>query len=176
MLKKFFFLVGIALVAFAVMMATTGQAKLTLESEALLSASTSEVWQHLVAVEDWHNWWPGVESARVTPALQAGALLDLVLKGDSSRKPARVETVTVERRLGWIRSGVLGSTTHTGLRLIPLGEETRVSMTIAIHGPQAFLARLSARDKLTAYQQAVLESLRLHLEQAAVELKDLEAQ
>lgn len=163
MLRKIVTFGGVLLAAFVVMMLTTDQAELSLESEILLPASSAAVWERVSVVEHWSDWWPGIETARVTPALQSGAILDLVLAGDASRQPAIVQTVIAERRLSWVRSGVLGSTTQTSLRMSDEETHSRVVMVITIHGPQAFLARITAKDKLKAYQQAVLEALRLSL-------------
>lgn len=163
MLRKIVTLGAVLLAAFVLLMLTTDQAELSLESEILLPVSSAAVWERLSAVERWSDWWPGIETARVTPALQSGAILDLVLAGDASRQPAIVQTVIAERRLSWVRSGVLGSTTQTSLRISDEETHCRVVMVITLHGPQAFLARLTARDKFKAYQQAVLEALRLSL-------------
>lgn len=163
MLRKIVTLGGVLLAAFVVMMLTTDQAEFSLESEILLPVSSAAVWERLSEVVHWPDWWPGIEAVRVTPALQSGAILDLVLAGDASRQPAVVQTVIAERRLSWVRSGVLGSTTQTSLRMSDEETHSRVVMMITIHGPQAFLARITSGDKFRAYQQAVLEALRLSL-------------
>ncbi|WP_305046105.1 SRPBCC family protein [Geoalkalibacter sp.] len=163
MLRKLLILSSLLLVAFALMMATTGQVEFAVDHELRLAASPAQVWEVLADVDAWPHWWPGFVAARVTPALHAGARLDLALQGDPGKKPATIETVVAERKLSWVRGGVLGSTTRTSLRLDPVDEETLISMHSAIRGPQAFLARLTSQDKFTAYQQAVLEALRLRV-------------
>ncbi|MDO3379112.1 SRPBCC family protein [Geoalkalibacter halelectricus] len=167
MLRKVLLCVVALLLAFAVMMATTGQAEFFLEDDLVLASSPAEVWEVLSAVEDWPRWWPGFESAKVTPALQMGARLDLVLKGDPSKRPATVETVVNGRKISWVRDGILGSTTHTSLCLDEQGGETLFVIQSRIRGPQAFLARLTARNQFADYHQALLRSLQLQLAEDA---------
>jgi len=170
MLRKLLILGSLVLVAFALMMATTAQVEFAVEQETRLAAAPARVWTELVAVEQWPQWWPGFRAARVTPALHAGARLDLSLQGDPGKKPAIIETVVAERKLSWVRDGVLGSTTRTSLRLTPVEGETLIVMQSSIRGPQAFLARLTSQDHFGAYQQAVLDALRQRLSADAPEV------
>ena len=98
------------------------------------------VWTVLTGVEQWPQWWPGVQGAKVDPALQVGATLTLLLAGNADRSPATVEAVTPARHLVWRRPGVLGSTVRTTLRLEPQGGGALVALESAIVGPQALLA------------------------------------
>ncbi|KIH77108.1 Polyketide cyclase / dehydrase and lipid transport [Geoalkalibacter ferrihydriticus] len=163
MLKKILVCSALLLVAFVVMMTVTGQTEFTREDEVLLATSPAEVWTVLSAVEQWPQWWPGFEAAKVTPALQPGARLDLSLKGDPGSKPAIVETVVPGRKLSWVRDGILGSTTHTSLRLSGATGGTVFVMQSRIRGPQAFLARITSQERFSGYHQAVLKSLQLRL-------------
>jgi len=165
MLKKFAVLLALVLVAFAVMMATTGQTVFSVERSTVVEAPMDQTWNLLVAFSRWHEWWPGVEEAKVTPHLHPGAQFELVLQGDANAPPATIETLVEYKHLSWIREGVLGSSTRTALQLVPLQEGTEVTLVNTIRGPQAFFVRITGRkDDFVAYQQQVLNSMQRELE------------
>jgi uncharacterized protein YndB with AHSA1/START domain len=160
MLKKLAVLLTLTLIAFGVMMATTGQSVFSVEDSIIIETPLEQTWDFLAAVSAWPQWWPGVEAARVVPRLQAGARFELTLQGDAEALPATIESIVRHKQLSWIRDGVLGSSTRTGLRLSAHQHGTEVTLSSTIRGPQAFLARLTGRQNFESYHRQVLEAMR----------------
>ncbi len=159
MLKKIVMVLTVILAAFGLLLATTGQSEFSVADSAVVAATPARAWPLLAGIAAWPQWWPGMVATQLTPALQPGARLDIVLQGDAERRPATVEAVVPERKLSWVRDGVLGSTTRTALLLAAVPTGTRVTLQSTIRGPQSFLARLTSRDQFSAYHRQVLEEL-----------------
>jgi uncharacterized protein YndB with AHSA1/START domain len=160
MLKKLAVLLTLTLIAFGVMMATTGQSVFSVEDSIIIEAPLEQTWDLLAAISAWPQWWPGVESARVIPRLQAGARFELILRGDADAPPATIESLVRHKQLSWIRDGVLGSSTRTALQLTAHQRGAEVTLSSVIRGPQAFLARLTGRQNFESYHRQVLEAMR----------------
>ena len=159
MLKKLAVLLTLVLIAFGVMMATTGQSFFSVEDSIIIETPLEQTWDFLAAVSAWPQWWPGVEAARVVPGLRAGARFELILRGVAAPPPT-IESLVRHKQLSWIRDGVLGSSTRTGLRLSAHQHGTEVTLSSTIRGPQAFLARLTGRQNFESYHRQVLEAMR----------------
>lgn len=121
------------------------------------------VWQLLAAPATWNQWWPGLEAVEAGQGLRPGAPLGLALKGLPERAPAEVLVVVPERELAWRRPGVLGSFSFTRFALLPVGTGTEVTMSSAIVGPQAILARATGRTEFTNYHNRLLLQLAARL-------------
>lgn len=166
MLKKVAVLALLLAVACGVMMLTTREKTFAVENALTVGRPAVEIWQVLAGVERWPSWWPGVEQARLSPAWQAGAALDLVLKGTPEKAPATVEEVVAGKSMAWVRHGIFESFTRTSLRLEPVSGGTRVVLRSFIQGPQAFLAGFTGEEEFARYHQAVLAGLQAYAEQA----------
>lgn len=171
MLKK----LGLLLVALGLalggLLLTSAESRFVTESSLLLPYPAAVVWARLTAVGDWPRWWPGVEKASLAPGWQPGAELGMTLKGDPEQAPAVVMEVSPETVLCWQRPGVLGSQTRTSILLQPLETQTQVLLRSEIVGPQAVLARWSAREDFHRYQELVLAKLSAALQQGATGLQ-----
>ncbi len=139
----------------------------SVETRAEIGRPPAQIWTVLLAVQDWPDWWPGVEKAAIESSWQPGGRLTLVLKKNPERSLARITEVQRSRELAWTRQGVLGSSTFTRWRLLPTAVGTTVYLESRIRGPQAFLARLTGRKTFEKYQQMVLESLKSRLGSSA---------
>jgi len=159
MLKKLAVLLVLLGVAFALMMLTTRHTSFAVVDSLAVARPPEVVWAVLTEIEQWPQWWPGVQEARIAPAWQAGATMEILLKGNPDRSPATLETVAPGRQLAWRRPGVLGSIVRTTLGLEPQAEGTRVVLESAIVGPQAFLARFTGEEEFSRYHRQVLLSL-----------------
>lgn len=166
MLKKVAVLAVFLGMAFGIMMLSTSEKTFEVENSLAIGRPASEIWPVLTDVERWQTWWPGMQKARLQPGWKEGAPLELILKGTPEKKAARVETVTAEKELTWVRCGVLKSVTRTSLRLEPVAGGTRVSLKSFIQGPQAFLAGFTGKEEFARYHEAVLAGLKAFTEQA----------
>lgn len=163
MWKKLLILLLVFGLAFAAMMLTTGQSRFQVSDTLFIESPPDRVWEVVTEIEDWPLWWPGVEKARVTPDLQAGARFTMDLKGNPQKRPAIIEAVIPQRRLSWQREGILKSTAATTLSLQPEPGGSRMTLKTSIRGPQAFLARFTGEQQFAHYHQRVLDSLRSFL-------------
>ena len=161
MLKKIFVLLVILGFSFALMLLTTGESHFEVASHASYPVSQEELWQVLVAVDSWSDWWPGVEESRLVGALSAGSEFHLRLKGMPTKEPAVLIVVRPQNELVWESSGVFGSRAGTRFLLEPDAENSRLTIENFIRGPQAFLARFTGEDAFVKYQQTLLERLAL---------------
>jgi len=166
MLNKTMILAAVLLVALAVMMLCSRGTTFSVGNTLAIEHPVSPVWQALVAVEEWPAWWPGMESAALSPEWREGAVLNLTLKGTPEKSGARVVSVLFEREVVWERDGILGSLTATTLRLDPLSGGVLVTLESSIRGPQAFLARFTGEEEFGAYHHRVLAALDAHLKKA----------
>lgn len=164
MLKKIVVLLVILGFSFALMLLTTGESHFEVASHASFSVSQEELWQVLIAVDSWSDWWPGMEEARLVGALSGGSKIHLRLKGMPTKEPAFLTLVNPQNELVWERSGVFGSRAGTRLTLEPDAEGSRLTIENFIRGPQAFLARFTGEDAFVKYQQTLLERLGLSLQ------------
>nr|NIS39964.1 hypothetical protein [Desulfuromonadales bacterium] len=159
MLKKTLLLVVVIMLGFGAMIATTRDATFAVTESRSLTAGQPAIWEALTDVEAWDEWWPGIETAQLSPGWTEGATLALTLKGRPEKTPAIVDGFNRGRQVSWTRPGVLGSTTRTLLRIERSGEGVVVSMESRLHGPQAFLARFTGEESFRNYQELVLRSL-----------------
>lgn len=171
MLKKLGILLVVLGLAFGGLLLTSAESRFVAESSLLLPYPPAAIWSRLTAVGQWPSWWPGVEAASLAPGWQPGAELLIALKGDPEQAPAVVEEVSAETALSWQRPGVLGSQTRTRIALQPAGEQTLVLLHSEIQGPQAVLARWTAKEDFIRYQELVLAQLRAALQQESPEMK-----
>lgn len=172
MLKKLGILLVVLGLGFGGLLLTSAQSRFVTESSLLLSYPPAAVWSRLTAVGQWPSWWPGVEAASLAPGWQPGAELLIALKGDPEQAPAVVDEVSAEAALSWQRPGVLGSRTRTRIALQPAGEETLVLLHSEIHGPQAVLARWTAKEDFIRYQELVLAKLSEKLQPESTDLQE----
>lgn len=171
MLKKLGILLVVLGLAFGGLLLTSAQSRFVTESSLLLPYPLVAVWNRLTAVGQWPRWWPGVEAASLAPGWQAGAELRIALKGDPEQAPAVVDAVSSEAMLSWQRPGVLGSQTRTRIALQPAGEQTLVLLHSEIQGPQAVLARWTAKEDFIRYQELVLAKLSEILQQESTDVQ-----
>lgn len=171
MVKKLGLLLAALGLALGGLLLTSAESRFVTESSLMLSYPPAVVWARLTAVGDWSSWWPGVERASLAPGWQPGAELRITLKGDPEQAPAVVDEVSDAAALSWRRPGVLGSRTRTRIVLQPDGEKTLVQLRSEIVGPQAVLARWSARDDFQRYQELVLAKLNEALLQESTGLR-----
>ncbi|BCR04078.1 hypothetical protein DESUT3_11470 [Desulfuromonas versatilis] len=164
MLKKLAVLLVLLGVAFGVMMLTTRSSTFVVANSLGFAQSPEQIWPTLLAVEDWPRWWPGVEKAWLPQGWQRGASFELELRGTPTDQPASVSAMVEAKELAWRRPGVLGSYTLTTFKLVKMAEGTEVFLESSIHGPQAFLARITGRDEFGQYHDQVLGALRAFLE------------
>jgi len=164
MLKKIAVLLVLLGCSFALMLLTTGESKFEVRSQASFPVSQAEVWQVLVAVGQWPDWWPGMEDARLEGAMTAGSEIGLRLKGMTSSELVMLTEVRSLDELVWEGAGVFGSRTGTGFSLNSETQGCRLTVTNFVHGPQAFLARITGKDAFVQYQQELLQSLRRSLQ------------
>ncbi len=159
MFKKLLILLIVLGVFFAALMVTTGQSRFEISDNLWLATPSDQVWKAITAIEQWPHWWPGVESAGVTPDVQAGARLSMQLRGNPTKAPATIESVVPERQLSWQRESILGSTAATKIILQSTTGRTQVTLVTSIRGPQAVLARFTGEQEFARYHQRVLEAL-----------------
>lgn len=164
MLKKMAVLAAILGIAFVVMMLTTRSTTFTGSHTETFEQPASRVWQVLTEVDRWSSWWPGMQEARISPALEEGAELTLILKGTPEKSPATVESLTPGRKMAWVRSGILGSTTRTTWQLEEQEGRALVTLETFIRGPQAFLANFTGKKQFAAYHEQAVSALRQQLE------------
>ncbi len=163
MLKKIAVLLTILGLAFVLLLLTTGESRFELRSSAMMSGSQEQVWQILVTIEEWPQWWPGVERARLTGGLVSGSDIDLRMKGQPGEDPARLIIVTPPTELVWERPGVLNSRAGTRFLLEEGNDGCSLTVENFIQGPQAVLARITGKDAFAEYQQQMLKNLELYL-------------
>lgn len=167
MLKKLGVLLILLGLALGGLLLTSADSRFVAEASLAMPYPPAAVYARLAAVGEWPRWWPGVEAASLAPGWQPGAELQITLKGDPEQEPAVVDETSPDAALSWQRPGVLGSRTRTRFALQPAGEATLVQLRSEIHGPQAVLARWTARGDFIRYQELVLSQLKQRLEQDA---------
>ncbi len=163
MLKKVTVLVVVLGVAFGLMLLTTGESHFEISRSTTLPEPQAQVWQALVSVDSWPEWWPGMERSRLNGELVPGNKISLQLKGMPTADTAIVSEVDIYKRLAWEGAGVLGSLARTSFVLAGESTGSRLTITNSIRGPQAFLARITGEDAFLDYQQSLLQSLGLYL-------------
>ncbi len=164
MLKKITVLAVLLVLAFGVMMLTTRSSSFVVVNSLGIGHPSEKIWLVLTNVEDWPRWWPGVQEARLPQGWQKGALFHLILKGTPEKDQARIVAVEPNKELVWARSGVLGSSSRTSLRLVRMSGGTEVFLESSITGPQAFLARITGKDEFGRYHDKVLEALKAYMD------------
>ncbi len=164
MLKKLAVLLVLLGMAFGAMMLTTRSSTFVVANSLGIAQQPEVIWPVLVAVDDWPEWWPGVQKAHLPQGWRLGAPFELQLTGTPTPEPARVEAMVETKELAWRRAGVLGSYSLTTLKLVKMADGTEVFLESSIHGPQAFLARITGRDEFGKYHDQVLGALKSHIE------------
>lgn len=165
MLKKTLLLVLPLAVLFGGMLLASRSSIFEVRDSLSIDQSPEALWAVLFAVQDWPQWWPGVESAKLAASWVEGERLDLVFKGNPTAGPARIERYRIGRELAFSREGVLGSRVGTGIQLEPQGTAVLVSAESVVRGPQALLARVTGREAFSAYQQRLLVALKERVSQ-----------
>lgn len=166
MLKKLAVIFVLLGVGFVIMMLTTRNSSFAVSHDRTIARPSADVWRVLTDVDRWPQWWPGVQTARLS-AWQSGEELELVFKGNPGADPARVEFFLEGKTLAWSRKGVLGSRTGTEIALETVSGGCRVSIVDTIYGPQAFLARFTGEEAFSKYHNLLLENLKTLVEQGA---------
>ncbi len=164
MLKKIIVLLLILGLSFAMLLTTTGESHFEVQSHARFSTPPGDVWQILVAVDRWSDWWPGMDEAWLVGSLTEGSEIELRLKGMPASDPARLSRVRSLKELAWEGPGVLGSRAGTRFLLEPDAEGSLVTIENYVRGPQAFLTRFTGEEAFSKYQQKLLNTLALFLD------------
>lgn len=159
MFKKIVILLTILGLAFGLLLLTTGESHFEVQSHARLPVAQGTLWQRLMEVERWPSWWPGMEEVRLSGDFKTGNRFSLRLKGMPARDEVLITRVSPPREFAWEGPGVLGSRTGTRLSLEQDGAGCRLTVVTFVHGPQAFLARMTGEAAFKEYQLALLARL-----------------
>jgi uncharacterized protein YndB with AHSA1/START domain len=163
MLKKLLAVGALLVVLLGLLLLTARGHRFEVVTARTFEQPPAAVWQLLATPATWTQWWPGLEAVEAGQGLRPGAPLGLALKGLPERSPAEVLIVAPERELAWRRPGVLGSYSFTRFALRPVGTGTELTMSSAIVGPQAVLARATGREEFTNYHNRLLQQLAARL-------------
>ena len=130
--------------------------------------SAETVWQQLTSIEQWPQWWPGMEEARLLGSLQVGGQLSIKLDG-MPEVPVDLIAAEPNRQLAWQQEGLFGSLAETRIELVVQADATEVTIAHRISGLQARLAEFSSREGFEQYQQLFLLALERQLQKSAGE-------
>ena len=138
------------------------------QSSQRIDQSAETVWQQLTRVEQWPQWWPGMEEARLLGTLQVGSQISIKLDG-MPEVPVDLVAAEPKRQLAWQQEGLFGSLAKTRIELVVQADATEVTIAHSISGLQARLAEFSSREGFVQYQQLFLLALEGQLQKSAGE-------